>query len=148
MNLTTTPGKDNIWRYVTPSCAKGGFPTLWHNELRDLTAVLLTESCSNVVVKPSLQKLNGEIFEGASINKSNGARVDIAADNFWGDHQRMFLDVKVFNPCAPSYRNSSLTSVYAQQEKEKKRLYWDKIREVEHGSFSPLIFSVSGGMAR
>ena len=32
------------------SCAKGGFPTLRHNELRDLTAVLLTESCSNVTV--------------------------------------------------------------------------------------------------
>ena len=35
------------------SCSKGGFTTLHHNELRDITAVLLTESCSNVIVEPS-----------------------------------------------------------------------------------------------
>lgn len=83
------------------SCAKGGFPTLRHNELRDTTAVLLTESCSNVAVEPTLQKLNGESFSGGSVNKNDGARVDIAVDNFWGDHQRAFLDVKVFTPMHP-----------------------------------------------
>ena len=30
------------------SCAKGGFPTIRHNEIRNLTASLLTEVCSNV----------------------------------------------------------------------------------------------------
>ena len=33
-------------------------------------------------------------------------------------------------------------------EKEKKRAYLDRIREVEHGSFSPLVFTVNGGMAK
>ena len=37
------------------SCAKGGFPTLRHNEIRDLTADLLTEVCNNVCVEPELQ---------------------------------------------------------------------------------------------
>lgn len=74
---------------------------------------------------------------------NDGARVDIAADNFWGDHQQVFLDVKVFNPHTPSYKKSSITSVYVQQEKEKKRQYQECIKEVEHGSFSPLVFSVS-----
>ena len=44
------------------SCAKGGFPTIRHNELRDLTATLLTESCSNVTVEPPPQKINGVIL--------------------------------------------------------------------------------------
>ena len=29
------------------SCAKGGFPTIRHNEIRDITASLLTEVCSD-----------------------------------------------------------------------------------------------------
>ena len=108
----------------------------------------LTETCANVTIEPPLQKLDGETFSGASVNRTDGARVDIAADNFWGDHKRVFLDVKVFNPHAPSYRKSTLPAVYTQQEKDKKRHYQDRIREVELGSFSPLVFAVTGGMAK
>ena len=56
--------------------------------------------------------------------------------------------MKVFNPLAPSYRSLSRNTAYLKQEKEKKRHYRDRIREVEHGSFSPLVFSVTGGMAK
>ena len=35
---------------------------------------------------------------------------------------------------------------YRKNELEKKRAYDQRIREVEHGSFSPLVFSTSGGM--
>ena len=35
------------------SCPKGGFPTIRHNEIRDLTANLLTEVCHGVQVKLS-----------------------------------------------------------------------------------------------
>ena len=34
------------------TCPKGGFPILWHNEIRNLTANLLTEVCHNVNVEP------------------------------------------------------------------------------------------------
>lgn len=37
------------------SCPKGGFPTIRHNEIRDLTANLLTEDCHEVQVEPKLQ---------------------------------------------------------------------------------------------
>ena len=30
------------------SCSFGGFPTIRHNELRDITAALLSEVCHNV----------------------------------------------------------------------------------------------------
>ena len=41
-------------------CSKGGFPTIRHNEVRDLTADLLTEVCYDVEVEPKLQELTGE----------------------------------------------------------------------------------------
>ena len=36
-------------------CRKGGFPTLRHNEVRDLTAKAMTEVCHDVCVEPHLQ---------------------------------------------------------------------------------------------
>ena len=56
------------------------------------------------------------------------------------------VHVRVFYPNALSYRNLQLGSVYRWHEKEKKRSYEDRVREVEHGSFTPLVFSTSGGM--
>ena len=40
------------------SCPKGGLPTLRHNEIRDLTATLLTEVCHQVHVEPELQPVS------------------------------------------------------------------------------------------
>ena len=37
------------------SCPKGGLPSIRHNEIRDLTARLLTEVCSQVATEPELQ---------------------------------------------------------------------------------------------
>jgi hypothetical protein len=41
-------------------CHMGGFPTIRHIKIRDLTASLLTEVCSNVATEPALQQLSGE----------------------------------------------------------------------------------------
>ena len=38
--------------------------------------------------------------------------------------------------------------MYDINEKEKKRHYNERVQQIEHGSFSPLVFSVLGGMAR
>ena len=42
------------------SCNRGGFPILRHNELRNITASMLSQVCRNVSVEPHLQLLNGE----------------------------------------------------------------------------------------
>ncbi len=39
------------------SCAKGGFPTIRHNEIRDLTADLLTEVCNDIRIESDLQPI-------------------------------------------------------------------------------------------
>ena len=77
----------------------------------------------------------------------DGAHLDVVADGFWGgNRQRAFFDVRVFNPFTPSHKNSSLDKCYRKNEQEKKRAYDQRIREVERGPFSPLVFSTSGGM--
>ena len=129
------------------SCQRGGFPTLQHNEVRDLTASLLSEVCGNVSVKPALQGVSGESLHG-SANRDNGARLDIAVDGFWGSRgERTYIDVQVFNPFAPSNRKSSLFSVYRSHEREKRRAYCQRVAEVELGTFTPLVFSLTGGTA-
>ena len=45
------------------SCPTGGFPSIRHNELRDITATLLSEICSNVSIEPRLQPLTGESLD-------------------------------------------------------------------------------------
>ena len=36
------------------TCNSGGFPTIRHYEIRDLTASLLSEVCHNVAIEPHL----------------------------------------------------------------------------------------------
>lgn len=83
----------------------------------------------------------------ASTIRSDGARLDIAADGFWGTrNERTYIDVRVFNPLAKSNSSAPISSVYKKHEKEKKWEYEDRVREVEHGSFTPLVMSCTGGL--
>ena len=126
---------------------KGGFPTHRHNEIRDFTVSVLTEVCHDVCTEPPLQELAGEPLLYATSNREDGAQLDIRAQGFWGDRfRRAFFDIRVFYPNAPSYRNLQLSSVYRHHEYKKKRNYEDRVREVEQGSVTPLVFNTSGGM--
>ena len=58
-------------------CPFGGFPTIRHNEVRDLTASLLTEVSHNVQTEPSLQAITTETFSLASANTADDAHLDI-----------------------------------------------------------------------
>ena len=62
-----------------------------------------------------------------------------------GDLKKTFFDVRVFNPYAPS-NNQTSPACYRKLEQEKKRVYEQRICEVEHSSFTPLVFSATGGM--
>ena len=37
--------------------------------------------------------------------------------------------------------------IYKQHEIEKKRQYSSRVMEIEHGTFTPLVFTTTGGMA-
>ena len=103
------------------SCAKGGFPSIRYNEIRNLTATLLIEVCHAVCIEPGLQPIPREVHTGATANNQDGARLDIAASGFWGgSYKRTYFDVRIFNSHAPSNRNTSLPSCYRKHKQIKK----------------------------
>ncbi len=117
-----------------------GFPILRHNEIRDLTVNLLTEVCHDVSVEPALQPLTGELLSGASFICQDGARLDIAC---WGGrHEKMYFDVRVFNLHAPYNVGDN------PYKKHEKNAYEQRVREVEHATFTPIVLAANGGMAK
>ena len=62
--------------------------------------------------------------------------------------ERAFFDIRVFDPVAPSHINLDLEKAHQKQEKEKWRCYEERILHVEHGSFSPLVFTIAGGIGK
>ena len=117
-----------------------------HNAVRDLTASLLTEVYHNVATEPSLQQIISETFSLASANASNDAHLDVKARGFWSRGQDAYFDLRVFYPNASSYRSLSLPSVYKCHEDGKKREYGHQVRDIEHGVFTPVVFTSTGGM--
>ena len=67
-------------------------------------------------------------------NRASNARLDISDRSFWERQRTAFFDVRVCHHNADSYRDLSLH--------EKSRLM-----EVEQGTFTPLDFTTTDGMA-
>jgi len=130
------------------SCKKGGFISIRHNNIRDITANLLKEVCKDVRLEPQLQPLTGETFDQNTANLSDEARCDVSARGFWTAGQVAFFDMRVFNPTATRYVNQSPAKCYMLNEKEKKRSYNERVMQVEHGSFTPIVLSATGGIGR
>ena len=69
--------------------------------MRDITASLLSEVCHGVTTEPHLQSLLGKIMSHCSAITDDGVCLDIAVYGFWGGRfEKVFLDVRVFNPIA------------------------------------------------
>ena len=74
-------------------------------------------------------------------------RLDIPARGFWGGQlEAALFDVWVFNPFSASAVTLPLPQLYKRHEQEKQRRYEQLLQE-ENCSFTPLIFSTSGGVS-
>ena len=73
------------------SCKKGGFITLRHNQIRNITANLLKEVCRDVSIEPHLQELTGESLNERSAIVAAEARSDVSARSFWITGQTAFF---------------------------------------------------------
>ena len=125
------------------TCLYGGLVTQRHNDVRDLSAALLEDVCPNVVREPNLQP---QSLKYKTASTEDEARLDISAEGFWGDRfKTVYFDVRVFCPISATNMNKTLIKSYKDNEALKKRKYEQRLREVEHSSFSPLIFSTAGG---
>ena len=125
-------------------CPFGGYPTIRHNEIRDLLGVLLSDVCHNVAVEQRLTPQSGEVFCHRSSSTSPEARLDVRACGFWTRHEDAFFDVRVFHPNAESYRTSTLEELFRRHERHKQLQFEERVINMEHGSFCPLVFSTTG----
>jgi hypothetical protein len=106
---------------------------------------LLNEVCSSVAKEPKLLPLTGEIVRG---NKADEARLDVSAVGFWRPQEKMFVDVRVFDPNCKTYKEMTPSLVYTRHENIKKAEYNDRVMNVERGTLTPLIFSTTGGWGK
>ena len=130
----------------TLTCKRGGYVIMRHNALRDLEGNLMREVCHDVQIEPGLLPANQEEMR-AQTNGAPKARLDIAARGMWSQGEKTYFDVRVTHTNALSNRGKTLDQIYRQNENEKKNLYNERIINVEKTSFTPLVFSTSGGMA-
>ena len=126
-------------------CKVGGYVSLRHNHLRDTTADLLKQVCKDVQTEPPLLPLSGELLTPGA-NTAEQAQLDVCARNFWTPLAKAFVDVRVFHPQAPSNSCKTIPGMYQHHEQQKKRAYNTRVINVEKGTFTPLVFSTSGGM--
>ena len=86
---------------------------LRYNDLRDVTANMMSEACKDTKIEPKLTPLSGEELQGRTLNNSK-----------------------------------SLQQCHVMNEQEKKRAYSERILQIDHGTFTPVRFSINGIMGR
>ena len=107
------------------SSKKGGFVTIKHNDLRDLTVNILHQVCNDVVTEPCLLPVTNENLHYRSAIRGDEVRLDIRERGFWPKGHQAFMDVRVVDTNTCRYLKSSLN------EKEKKRQYNEQVLEID-----------------
>ena len=144
-NLPTTCACDSKYDFQHGmSFKKGGLVSICHKHV----ANMLREVCNDVEVEAKLILLTGEQLQYRSAIAGDEARLDIRARSFWVRGQEAFLDIRVFDPNAKRYPIATLPWCHEINEKEKKHNYNNRILQIEHGTFTPLVFSIYGSMGR
>lgn len=126
-------------------CKLGGYVSLRHDSLKKTTALLLEQVCKDVVDEPGLLNVTTEQLPRGT-NTKDGARLDTSVRGFWTPLDRAFTDIRVLHPQALSNCNKNLFQMYRSHECEKKRKYNARVLQIEKASFTPLVFSTTGGM--
>ena len=117
-----------------------------HDAVRNVEASLMREVCKDVQVEPVLLPANKEELSLRTISGPS-ARLDIAARGVWSNNEKTFFDVKLTHVNTVSNKNKSLSQIYRTNETGKKNDYNERIMNVEKGTFTPLVFTTTGGMA-
>ena len=100
---------------------------------------------SDAELEPQLQPIHGEQIDGLT---GDNARPDIRARGVWRQGQNAYFDVRITNTNAVSQCHLTSKRILEKHEKEKKRQYNSRIMNIEqHGTFTPLVFSVNGGVS-
>ena len=77
-NLPTSwPCESKFDIQYSMSCKIGGFISIRHNDLRNLTTNMMSEVCTDTEIEPKLTQLSGVELQGRPSNNSNKGRVNI-----------------------------------------------------------------------
>ena len=125
-------------------CPRGGFPSIRHNEIRDLLGTLLSEVRRTVAIEPLLLPLDGEVLQHHSTVTRDEARTDVKMAGFWTRAEDAYFDGHDFHPYAPSALVRSSAELFKMHERSKCLQYEDRIVNIDNGSFCPLVFSTAG----
>ena len=128
------------------NCSLGGFVHARHDNIRDFECRLLKSVHNDIECEPMLRPVVNKSGYPRTAKLEDNARLDVRARGFWRDGQNAFFDVRVTNADSDSQQNATVSSVLRRHELEKKRNYNRRIMEVEHGTFTPLVFTTSGVM--
>ena len=69
-------------------------------------------------------------------------------EDFGENKKNAFFDVRITNKNSEFQRHLTSEKIFTKHEREKKRLYNNRIMNVEHSTFTPFVFSVNVGMAK
>ena len=116
-----------------------------HDALRDAVANIMKDVCKDVKTEPSLIPVEPNNFKNPRTTSADGARLDISACGLHSTFKRTFFDIRVSHPFAASNVLIPVKDLCAKNEKEKCDMYEERVREVEKGSFVPMVFLVTGG---
>ncbi len=100
----------------------------------------MRELCHDVRIEPVLLPVDPNNFS-RSANTAEEARLDISGRGVKSAFERTFYDVRVTHPFAPSNVTLPMKQLYEKHEAEKERLYGQRVREVEKGSFDPIVLT-------
>ena len=71
----------------------------------------------------------------------------MSARNIWSPLEKAFLDIRVFHAQAKTNRShGTIQKMYKAHENQKKSLYNQRVIQVERATFTPVVFSTTGGM--
>ena len=70
--------------------------------------------------------------------------LDVKAKGFWSRQEDAFFNVRVFHPNAASYQDTSSDELFRCHKRRKQLEYEERIVNVDHSSFIPLVFKTNG----
>jgi len=117
-------------------------PFLVGSQVLTLNAELQREVYRDVAIEPALIPLDNEQIIGTDADR---AAPDVSSRGLWSTFERTFYDVCVTHPNSPTYENKSMKQIYNLHEARKMKKYNNRIIQVEKGTFTPLIYTTSGG---
>ena len=125
-------------------CQPGGLIIQRHDEIRDLEAELLDMVCYDLaILSPLYNPLPGRSSIGEQIQHQMPVSMCTVMDS-GRDNRPPFFDVRI------CHQNAELSpkQIYKLHEDKKKRKYASRIIQVENGTFTPLVFTTTGGMSQ